>query len=385
MTDRALRACAMAHAGGGIPLEPVGRTLAEPGCGVDAAAATAPAKRPRPEPVEGATAIVNPAAEENAKAEARLVTAQIEAAWKNKVACLGHLVRLAQRIERVWDSGADALRPALLRVFRDALLSLDDHPNKECAELASYGQKMKSLDMDLKHFLVMALPIERQHTRGLRDDEFLVTRPDDLGAAVPVAAAATDGQTASGGVDVGPADADRMPLVLVLDNLRSAFNVGAIFRTAECLRVKRIYLCGYTATPEDNRGQTAKAAMGADAYVPWETRQSTVPLLEELRGQGMQVVGLETVKDAVSLHSHAFPQHLGVALVLGNERHGLEADRLAACSTIVRIPCNGVKNSLNVGVATAICSYEIARQWSLAELGGDPAAAGGGGPAGGAK
>merc|ERR1711972_1012069 len=101
--------------------------------------------------------------------------------------------------------------------------------------------------------------------------------------------------------------------------------------------------------------------MGADAHVPWERRPKTLAVIEELAASGMQVVALETVKDAISLHDHAFPRHRGVALLLGNERHGLEADLLAKCDKILRIPCVGVKNSLNVGIAAAICSYEVAR------------------------
>jgi len=287
---------------------------------------------------------------------------------KNRVACLGHLVKLAQRIERVWDADAGVLRLALLGAFRDALLSLRGHKDKDCAALADLGEKMKSLDMDLKHFLTMALPVERQHTRGLRDDEFLVTRPDDLSAASVVAAsAATGGSLARGLAPEDEGNGSRMPLVLVLDNLRSAFNVGAIFRTAECLRVRQIFLCGYTATPEDARGQTARAAMGTSEYVPWEHRPRTLPVLEGLRGAGLQVVALETVADAAPVHRHRFPIGAGVALLLGNERHGLEADLLAACSVVVRIPCRGAKNSLNVGVAAAVCGYEIARQWGWSD------------------
>merc|ERR1719277_2271616 len=138
-----------------------------------------------------------------------------------------------------------------------------------------------------------------------RDHEFLVTRPDDLPATTSAACSSTAAAaTGDKQAVVAPADAaaeqdrPRMPLVLVLDNLRSAFNVGAIFRTAECLRAQKMYLCGYTATPEDTHGQTAKASMGAEGFVPWERRPRTLPVLEELRAAGMHVVALETVKDA---------------------------------------------------------------------------------------
>merc|ERR1711971_846576 len=109
--------------------------------------------------------------------------------------------------------------------------------------------------------------------------------------------------------------------------------------------------------------------MGAHDHVPWEHRPRTLPVLEELREAGWHVVALETVADAVVAHRHTFPSR-GVALLLGNERHGLEADLLAASDAIVRVPCIGVKNSLNVGVAAAVCGYEIARQWGWTERAG---------------
>lgn len=342
----------------------------------DAPAGESPSKRTKQaegqdgEVKETAQAQPEAEAEQAAAVEAESEARDLARVRKNKVACLGQMVKLAQRIERVWDFEGGVLRKALLGTFRDGLLALRGHRDKDCSALADLGDKMKSLDMDLRHFLTMALPIERQHTRGLRDHEFLVTRPDDLPAGCsssPAAAAAGDGQTGAGPADkAAERDQPRMPLVLVLDNLRSAFNVGAIFRTAECLRAQKLYLCGYTATPEDTQGQTARASMGADGFVPWERRPRTLPVLEELRAAGMHVVALETVKDAELVHRHRFPPS-GVALVLGNERHGIEADLLAACSTVVRIPCRGVKNSLNVGIATAICGYEIARQWGWDE------------------
>lgn len=255
---------------------------------------------------------------------------------KNKGACITHLVKLAQRIERCWEK--EDTRLSLLGVFRDALVSLEGHKHPDCQELSRQGQKIKKLDFSIKHFHAMVLPIERKHTRGLRDHEFLVTT-DDRPAAAPT----------------------KIPLVLVLDNLRSAFNTGSIFRTAECLGVSKIYLCGYTATPDD--AQTKKTTMGTHEYVAWEWRQSTAACLEELAAAGTPIVALETVAEQPFVNEYSFPRS-GCALVLGNERHGIEAELLAKCTATVKIACVGVKNSLNVGVAFGMCGYEIARQWS---------------------
>lgn len=231
-------------------------------------------------------------------------------------------------------------------------------------ELGSLAPKIGP-NATLRHFLTIVLPIERQHTRGLRDHEFLVLRPDDLGKecdgqsfdSVP----ASSSSSKAGALVTAPRQGARMPLTVVMDNLRSAFNVGSIFRTSECLRVERLHLCGYTATPDESKGQTGRAAMGADTMVPWEHAPRTHDVVKRLREAGVPVFALETVQGAASLHEFEFPSPC--ALLLGNERHGLEADLLSLCTAPVRIPCLGVKNSLNVGVAYAICAFEVARQW----------------------
>lgn len=278
---------------------------------------------------------------------------------KNKNACLNLLCQNAQRIERIWYED-EALRRALLEAFASCLVALSSHKEKVLQELSSLGPKISPTTISLKHFLVLVLPIERQHTRGLRDDEFMVLRPDDLSKAdVSLTTSSRAGFTPAGNENI------RMPLTVVMDNLRSAFNVGSIFRTAECLRIKQLHLCGYTATPSDNKGQTGRAAMGADTLVPWNHREKAHDVVRELCEQGVPVYALETVADAESVHSFDFPSPC--ALLIGNERHGLEGDLLALCTAPLRIGCYGVKNSLNVAVAFAVCAYEVSRQWHLSE------------------
>eukprot|EP00854_Cymbomonas_tetramitiformis_P016892 gene16892-20069_t len=186
------------------------------------------------------------------------VRAEFQQKRKNKPACLQFLVKFAQRIEAEWEY--ENRRLLYLSLYRDFLLALEGHKDADCRELAQYGAKMKDLSFGLKHFLAMAMPVERKHTRGLRDHEFLIDRPD--------------GSLQQRDVDSSAAPTSRMPLTLVLDNLRSAFNVGSVFRTAECLQVEKIVLCGYTATPEEE--QTKRTAMGTSELVPWEYMQSTL-------------------------------------------------------------------------------------------------------------
>jgi len=101
--------------------------------------------------------------------------------------------------------------------------------------------------------------------------------------------------------------------------------------------------------------------MGAHAYIEWERSRTALEAIERLAADGVPSIALETVRDAPLAWDFAFPSPC--ALVLGNERHGLGPDVLAACAGTVQLPCVGVKNSMNVGVAFGMCAHEIARQW----------------------
>ena len=120
-------------------------------------------------------------------------------------------------------------------------------------------------------------------------------------------------------------------------------------------------LCGYTATPDDT--QVQRTAMGTAELVPWVWRKDTDAAIDELRKSGVPVIALETARSATPTHEFSFPRS-GVALLLGNERHGLAPALLVRCDGIVKLPSIGVKNSLNVAVALGMCAHEIARQWS---------------------
>lgn len=194
---------------------------------------------------------------------------------KNRDACIHWLLQLAREIERAWSSDSPEQRMQRLSLLRDCFALLSDHKHSDCRELAALVPRMMGrLDFDERHFLNLILPIERRHSKGRHDHDFIVTN-DDLSAP--------ESSTAS----------LRLPLVLVLDHLRSAFNVGAIFRTADCLGVSMLYLCGYTATPED--AQVRRTAMGAEEKVAWRWCRESAGIIEELKAQGMAVVALETV------------------------------------------------------------------------------------------
>ena len=153
-------------------------------------------------------------------------------------------------------------------------------------------------------------------------------------------------------------------LFLVLHDIRSAYNVGAIFRTADGAGVKKIYLSGYTCTPSKNKinitkaeKMIAKTALGAEKVVAWEKVDDLTALADKLKKEGVKIVSLEEIKDSIDLKK--FKPDFPAALFLGNEIRGVSEDILKISDAIVSIPMRGKKESLNVSVAAGIAVYEI--------------------------
>lgn len=150
----------------------------------------------------------------------------------------------------------------------------------------------------------------------------------------------------------------RLDVHLVLDNLRSAFNVGSIVRTSEAARVARLHLSGITAHPPHR--QLARTSLGAARHVPWTYHEHAVDLIPRLREEGRRVVALELAPGARSyLETPLAPP---LALVVGHEVNGIDPRALALVDEVVHIPMYGVKNSLNVATATAVVLFEILRR-----------------------
>lgn len=209
--------------------------------------------------------------------------------------------------------------------------------NPEVSRLADL-EKHLTLQMTLKHFVSFAIPFERLLHKTLQDDEFLVLENDR--AAAP---------------------AEPLPLVFVLDNIRSAFNVGSIFRTAECLGAQKVYLCGYTPNP--TQWKVEKTAMGTQDYQAWEEVPHLADCVIALKKFGYHIIGLETSTQAQDLYEPFISQP--TAFILGNERFGLDPEILKSLDEIRIIPLRGRKNSLNVGVTAAVAGFEWMRQWRI--------------------
>lgn len=145
-------------------------------------------------------------------------------------------------------------------------------------------------------------------------------------------------------------------IFLVLHNIRSAYNVGSIFRTADGAGVSKIYLCGYTPAPNKNL-KILKTALGAEKSVPWEYHSQAWRLLKRFKKEGVEIVSLEQTKDAIDYKKHR--PRLPLALVVGNEVKGLSKGTLKYADKSIQIPMSGKKESLNVAVALGIAVYNL--------------------------
>ena len=146
----------------------------------------------------------------------------------------------------------------------------------------------------------------------------------------------------------------KMPLYFILDNLRSAFNVGSIFRTCDILRVAGLVLCGYTACPP--HAKLEKTALGTIDYVPWRYFEAAADAVGHLQDKGIAVWAAETTSGSVPYGDAVFPDEL--AIVLGNEALGVSHGVLDRCDGVVEIPTRGYKNSLNVASACAVLGFK---------------------------
>jgi len=224
------------------------------------------------------------------------------------------------------------------------LCELQFSENQELTRLSEIPDHLHP-KMTLQHFSNFIVPIERLIDRNIRDDEFLVTTQDRPFALDKDQAGSTS-------------ILKRRDLYFVLDHIRSAFNVGSIFRLADSVGAQKVFLCGYTPSPQQKALQ--KTALGSVEFVESESNPKTEQVIEGLRKNGVFIIGLETSQNSKNLFSGTL---LGpTAFVVGNERFGLDRKTLEMCDEVRSIPMFGVKNSLNVSNSLSIAAYEWSRQ-----------------------
>ena len=154
---------------------------------------------------------------------------------------------------------------------------------------------------------------------------------------------------------------EKLPLTVVLDNVRSLNNIGSVFRTSDAFRVEHIALCGITATPPHR--EIHKTALGAEDSVEWSYHEDTAACVKELKESGYKVYAVELAHDSIKLGSGQLPMGGGrYALVLGNEIEGVQEEVMELCDGYLEIPQAGTKHSLNVSCAAAIVIWELFKQ-----------------------
>lgn len=155
----------------------------------------------------------------------------------------------------------------------------------------------------------------------------------------------------------------KLPLILVLDNVRSALNVGSIFRTADAFALERVVLCGITAQPPHR--EILKTALGSTESVDWVYASDAKEAVRLLKAEGVQVFAVEQTTEKIWLQDYSPTGQMRSAFVLGNEVDGVDAEVLALCDGAVEIPQFGTKHSLNVAVAAGIVAWEFARKYQF--------------------
>jgi 23S rRNA (guanosine2251-2'-O)-methyltransferase len=152
---------------------------------------------------------------------------------------------------------------------------------------------------------------------------------------------------------------EKNQIIVVLENIRSAYNVGSVYRTADAFLLQSLYICGYTAHPPHK--EIKKTALGAEETVDWRYFNKSSEAIEELRKEGYKVFAVEQAADSCPLQQVEFDKNGKVAVIFGNEVSGVEQSTLALCDGCIEIPQLGMKHSLNIATAAGVVLWELVR------------------------
>jgi len=245
------------------------------------------------------------------------------------------IVSIIDQIPKEWNS--DQIRTRLLNTLNTCLRTLEDNFSPDIIDFKYIAYHLHKVKTSAE-FLFLTKNIWHKYGNKIDDTD------------LPLSLCSRNDRSSS----------NLLPLNIVLENLRSAFNVGSIIRTSECFGINKLYFCGYTPTPDNLK--VKKTAMGTSQLVNWEQWSETTMLLKKLK-HNTTVIALETGKNVINTINHtAIPQP--ATLILGNEALGINDDTLALADLIIEIPVFGWKKSLNVATAYGIACYEIFRQWT---------------------
>jgi 23S rRNA (guanosine2251-2'-O)-methyltransferase len=240
------------------------------------------------------------------------------------------------RFLRRWEGEFPSIPNELeIESLKISLARLATSPKVEIQKLSELSRQFHQA-LSVRELCNLIVPFERALHKSLRDDEFLVREGDQK-----------EKTKAS------------FPLVIILENFRSAFNVGAFFRMAEALGAQELILTGYTATPENDK--IKKTTMGTEDWIPWRWVSTATEAIQQVKEQGLRVIAVETSHNAQPVTKDF--EKIPTAFVFGNERFGINLLTLKTCDELRQIELNGQKNSLNVATCGAIVCHEWIRQW----------------------
>ena len=151
----------------------------------------------------------------------------------------------------------------------------------------------------------------------------------------------------------------KIPIIVVLENIRSAYNVGSVFRTADAFLIQAIYICGYSAKPPHK--EIRKTALGAEETVLWKHFKTATEAIEELKRRKYKVYAVEQAEGSYKLHAASFKQNEKIAVIFGNEVTGVEQSTIDLCDGCIEIPQWGMKHSLNIATAAGVVLWELVR------------------------
>lgn len=162
-------------------------------------------------------------------------------------------------------------------------------------------------------------------------------------------------------IDVGAfKKAEKTPLIVVLDNIRSLNNIGSVFRTSDAFVIEKIYLCGITAQPPNK--EIHKTALGATESVDWEYVEDTLALVNALKSENIKVASIEQADNAIMLQDFVVEPNQKYAVIFGNEVKGVQQEVVSASDYCIEIPQYGTKHSLNIAVSTGVVLWDLLKK-----------------------
>ncbi len=264
---------------------------------------------------------------------------------KQEIEILNSILKISHELEMCSTDGH--FDENKMSILNHLLLSLSTSQSSELQKIST-AQDHLYPQMSLRHFLNFMIPVERALGKTRKDEDFIITKNDLNYNSTEHAKEQTNNFT-------NEQANEKIPLTLILDNIRSAFNVGSIFRLSDGLGIQHIHLCGYTPKPSD------KSSLGTANTTNSSQHPHLINAINECKRNQITVYALETAKKSQSLFSIEFQKP--AAILVGNERFGLSAEDLSLCDQVIHLPMAGQKNSMNVANMLAIAAFEWKRQW----------------------